>query len=102
MGLTIRSKFMSEEILKKRRQIIEKEKLHIQDELSKEEFENLYSKYGSGFDEKDFAWAFFDIDEAKFYNLEKRKIKKASILSYEYVSNEEFANIRDQDRKSVV
>ena len=26
MGLTIRSKFMSEEILKKRRQIIEKEK----------------------------------------------------------------------------
>ena len=32
---------MSEEILKKRRQIIEKEKLHIQDELSKEEFENL-------------------------------------------------------------
>jgi len=100
MGLTIRSKFMSEEILKKRRQIIEKEKLHIQDELSKEEFENLYSKYGSGFDEKDFAWAFFDIDEAKFYNLEKRKIKKASILSYEYVSNEEFANIRDQVIKS--
>ena len=64
-----------------------KDFLDILDAHNQEEFENLYSKYGSGFDEKDFAWAFFDIDEAKFYNLEKRKIKKASILSYEYVSN---------------
>ncbi len=96
MEATIKSKFVSEEILEKRKQMIKKEKLHIQEGLFKEKFENLYNKYGLGFSEKDFAWAFLDIDETNYYNLEKMKNIRTIILSYEYISNEEFEYIRKQ------
>ena len=82
MEATIKSKFVSEEILEKRKQMIKKEKLHIQEGLFKEKFENLYNKYGLGFSEKDFAWAFLDIDETNYYNLEKMKNIRTIILSY--------------------
>ena len=45
MEATIKSKFVSEEILEKRKQMIKKEKLQIQEGLFKEKFENLYNKY---------------------------------------------------------
>lgn len=96
MEITLKSKFMSEEILEKRKYMIEKEKLHIQEELSKDDVKNLYNKYGKGFDEKDFAWAFLDIDELRYSNIEKGKTVKTPVLSYEYVSNDEFENIRNQ------
>ena len=38
MELSVRSKFMSEEVLEKRRQMIETEKLHINDKITKETF----------------------------------------------------------------
>lgn len=96
MEATIISKFVSEEILEKRKQMIKNEKLHIQDRLSQEKFKNLYNKYGLRFSEKDFAWSFLDIDEINYYNLEKRKNIMTTILSYEYISNEEFEYIRKQ------
>ena len=80
METAIRSKFASKEILEKRKQMIKKEKLHIKDELSKYEFENLYNMYGSGFSKKNFAWSFLDIDEVKYNNFQKEKITSTTIL----------------------
>lgn len=96
MEVTIKSKFASEEILEKRRQMINNEKLHIKDEISKKTFKNLYKKYGQGFDEIDFAWGFLDIDQLRYSNIESGKTEKTPILVYEYVSNEEFENIRNE------
>lgn len=96
MEVTIKSKFMSKEILEKRKQMIENENLHIKDKLSKEAFKTLYKKYGSGFIERDFAGFFLDIDEVRYYNLDTEKSAETIILSYEYISNEEFEIIRNQ------
>lgn len=94
MELSIKSKFMSEEILEKRRQMIENENLHIKEKITMEAFKELYSKYGAGMNEKDFAWAFLDIDELRYYNIEKGRVQEPLILAYEYVSDEEFETIR--------
>lgn len=99
MELTIKSKFASEEILEKRRQMIKNEKLHIKDEISMETLKNLYREYGQGFDEIDFAWAFLDIDQLRYTNIKSGKTEKTAILVYEYVSNEEFENIRNEVTK---
>lgn len=100
MELSVRSKFMSEEVLEKRRQMIENEKLHINDKITKEVFQRLYSKYGGNLIEKDFACFFLDINEASYDKLKKGKTLEAVILIYEYISNEEFQTMRENVIKS--
>lgn len=96
MKLSLKSKFKSAEIVDKRRQMIENEHLHIKQTIPKSKFKSLYQKYGSSLSEKDFAWAFLDMDEIKYTNLENEKTTESTILSYEYVSDEEFETIRKQ------
>jgi len=96
MELSIRSKFMSEEVLEKRRRMIETEKLHINDKITEEVFQRLYSKYGKGLDEKDFAYSFLDINDINYSRLKRGKNSETVILSYEYISNEEFKAIREK------
>lgn len=94
MNLFIQNKFRTSEILGKRIEMIKKEKLHIKDGISYERFLELYEKYGQGLEEKDFAYAFLDIDDLKYENLSKGKSSQTTILAREYVSNEEFQAIR--------
>lgn len=94
MEISLQNKYKTREILAKRREIIEKEKLHIKELIDAEEFLRLYNKYGNGFEQKEFAYAFFDIDNAKYDPFMKGK--KVSILSSEYVSKEEFRSIREK------
>ena len=94
MELSLQSKYKRREILAKRREIIEKEKLHIKDLIDAEEFSRLYSIYGSEFEQKEFAYAFLDIDNARYDTLIRGK--KVSILSREYVPKEEFKSIREK------
>ena len=94
MELSLQSKYKRREILAKRREIIEKEKLHIKDLIDPEEFSRLYSIYGSEFEQKEFAYAFLDIDNARYDTLIRGK--KVSILSREYIPKEEFKSIREK------
>ena len=86
MELSVRSKFVSEEVLEKRRQMIENEKLHINDKITKEVFQRLYNKYGGNLIEKDFACFFLDISDVSYGRLKRGKSLEIVILSYEYVS----------------
>ena len=94
MELSLQSKYKSKEILARRREMIEKEKLHIKEGISYERFKQLYSKYGEGLEEKEFAYAFLDIDEIKYSNISTGQNSQTAILFKQYVSNEEFKNIR--------
>lgn len=58
MGFSLKSKYKSNEILQRRTEMINKEKLHIKDGISYERFLNLYNKYGEGFDEKNLHMLF--------------------------------------------
>ena len=58
------------------------------------DFRKLYNKYGEGLEEKDFAYAFLDIDDLKHATLVNGKSSQTTILAREYVSNEEFQEIR--------
>lgn len=94
MRLFLQSKFRTPEISTKRTEMIKKEKLHIKDGISYERFQELYNKYGEGLEEKDFAYAFLDIDDLKHATLVNGKSSQTTILAREYVSNEEFQEIR--------
>lgn len=96
MKLSAKSRLMSEDILQRRKQMIETEGLQINGKITKEIFKDLYSKYGSGLDERDFAWAFLDIDELRYYNIEKGKTLEPLVLIYEYVSDNEFSELRNR------
>ncbi|MCI8309756.1 MAG: hypothetical protein HFJ45_06180 [Clostridia bacterium] len=93
MQLSLRSKYRSKEILARRQKMIEKEKLHIKDKISYERLKELYNKYGEGLEEKEFAYAFLDLDEVKYNNV-SNKNSQTTILSMQYVSNEELKSIR--------
>lgn len=95
MKLSLRSKWMSEEILAQRKQMIKSEKLHIKDKITIQEFKNLYKKYGLALEEKDFAWAFLDVNEINHEKLAKGKVLECTILSYEYIAEDEFKTIRE-------
>lgn len=94
MELSLQSKLRTSEILNKRSEMIKKEKLHINDGINYERFQELYNKYGNGLEEKAFAYAFLDIDDLKYANLVKGQSSQTAILAREYVSNEDFQTIR--------
>lgn len=96
MELSLKSKFKSEAILERRRKVILDKKLHIKDMITYENFENLYMEYGYGFTREEFAQVILDIEDVKYQNLRKGKNTETTILSREYVSNEEFEKIRDR------
>lgn len=77
-----------------RQQMICKESLHIDEEISLEQFNKLYQKYSNGISKEEFARCFLDIDYKANYNLQKGYIKKTGILSREKVSFSEFPAIQ--------
>ncbi len=82
--------------LKQRQRMIQEENLHIAQEISKEQFQKLYKKYGMGLEQTQFARCFLDIDYDSCYNLREGKIKKARILSKEYVPYQEFLKVQQK------
>ena len=93
MELSLQSKYKSKQILARRNEMIEAEKLHIKDKIGLEQFKKLYIKYGNELEEKEFAYAFLDIDDIKYTILARGKNSETTILSKQYIPKEE-------DRKS--
>ena len=62
MELSLQSKTNLKSVYKLRERFIEEEKLHINDKIDYEKFQELYEKYGEDFTEKEFAKYFLDID----------------------------------------
>lgn len=94
MEVSVQSKFKSDKILAKRREMLEKEKLHIKEKISYDTFLDLYNKYGEGLDDVEFAYAFLDVDDVAFKNLRSGKNAEMIILSREYISDKELWQIR--------
>ncbi len=67
MELSLQSKTNLKSVYKLRERFIEEEKLHINDKIDYEKFQELYEKYGEDFTEKEFAKYFLDIDNLKHY-----------------------------------
>lgn len=81
-----------------RQRMIANEGLHISDNIDYSTFLNLYSKYGKGIDEKDFAKYVLDIPATKHYPLKSGKVKNTPILLREYVSPKEIQKMREEVR----
>lgn len=74
------------ELKNAREEMIEKESLHINDLVDYNQFLNLYSKYGNGLKEDEFADVFLDLLKTDYYNLKKNRCK---ILKKEVVDEKE-------------
>lgn len=96
MELSLQSKYKSKQILARRNEMIEAEKLHIKDKIGLEQFKKLYIKYGNELEEKEFAYAFLDIDDIKYTILARGKNSETTILSKQYIPKEEFERIREE------
>ena len=98
MKLCLQSKHNYKNTHEKREEIIYKESLHINDELSYERFLELFEKYGEGLEEREFAKYCLDIPTRKYYDFQKGKCKSASILCKEWISEEDIESIIDRVR----
>ncbi len=96
MELSLQSKTNLKSVYKLRERFIEEEKLHINDKIDYEKFQELYEKYGEDFTEKEFAKYFLDIDNLKHYGIQSGKNKETPILTREYISDEEIENIKEK------
>ncbi len=76
-----------------RDEMIKSEELHIHDLVDYSQFLNLYSKYGNGFSEEEFAKAFLDLLKTDLFSLKKNRCK---ILKREYISEYEIALLKLQ------
>lgn len=83
----------------RRNNLIRTEKLHIEDDITKSQFLELYKKYGNGFSDQEFAKYFLDIPTMKAYYLLCGKIKTTPILTLEYISPQKIEEIRNEVRK---
>lgn len=95
MELSLQSKMNLKVVFEKRENMINNEKLHINEKMDYQKFLELYKKYGGELTEKEFAKYFLDIDTKKLYALQAEKIKEVCILNREYVSDEEINEIRN-------
>lgn len=80
----------------KRANLIKNEKLHIGDDITQQQFLELFKKYGEGFSDQEFAKYFLDIPTMKCYYLWCGKIKTTPILTLEYVSPQKIEEIRNK------
>ena len=69
-----------------REEMIKKESLHINDLVDYNQFLDLYSKYGNGLKEDEFADVFLDLLKTDYYSLKKNRCK---ILKKEVVDEKE-------------
>ena len=75
-----------------RQEMIEKEKLHINDSINYEEFLELYNEYGKGLSQEDFARIYLDISIDSYYNIKNKK--RGSILKQEEIEDEYICRIK--------
>jgi len=69
------------EIRKRQNAIILGSKLHIDDTITKEQFENLYTQYGKGLSESEFAIKILQIPQARFNRLKNGRNLDTRVLS---------------------
>lgn len=82
--MSLQRKINLEKIYPQRNKMISEYKLHIQDSISYEKFKELYSKYGNGLVEEEFAKYFLDIDWRSYYNLQRGYRETSTILERQY------------------
>lgn len=74
-----------------REEMIKKESLHINDLVDYNQFLDLYSKYGNGLKEDEFADVFLDLLKTDYYSLKKNRCK---ILKKEVVEEKEVEHLK--------
>ncbi len=94
MKLSLQSKITYQSTHNKRRFMIRKENLHIEDEIEYSRFQKLYEEYGNGLTQKEFAKYFLDIDYASYYRLQAGIRGTSTILTREFYQEEELEEIR--------
>ena len=75
-----------------RQEMIEKEKLHINDSINYEKFLELYNEYGKELSQEDFARIYLDISISNYYNLKSKK--EIKILKEEEIEDEYICRIK--------
>ena len=96
MELSLQRKVNAKKIFARREEMIYRERLHMDDEISYEQFCKLYEKYGKDMNEKDFARYFLDLYYEEHYTLQIGKVKKSRILTQEFVTEQEIVAIRNR------
>ena len=94
MKLSLQRKVSLKTTFYQREKMIKQENLHISDEISLEQFQNLYRKYGNDIGQKEFARCFLDMSYDSCYKLLKGKIKGISILAREFILEQELLDIK--------
>lgn len=85
MNISLESKFRTGEILDRRNEMIKNENLKSSSKMKYDKFLELYEKYGEGFEEKFFAYAFLDIEEARYVSSYIKKGSPTIVLSRQNV-----------------
>lgn len=80
------------ELRKLKEIMIRKERLHINESVEYSRFLSLYSTYGNGLAEDEFADIFLDISKTEYYDLKKRS--RSRILKKEVVSDQEIESMK--------
>lgn len=94
MELSLQRKVNAKKVFHRRKEMIDRENLHIDDDISYEQFSKLYEKYGKDMDEKDFARYFFDLYYEEWYKFQSGKIRKSRVLTREFVTEQEILEIK--------
>ena len=76
-----------------RQRIIREFKLHIQDEMTYDQFKSIYDKYGDDIKDSDFARVIFDVDYIQFQKVKRGDHRTMRILSFEYYTENDFWRI---------
>ena len=79
-----------------RKIIIREFKLHIQDEMTYDQFKSIYDKYGNDIKDSDFARVIFDVDYIQFQKVKRGDHRTMRILSFEYYTENDFWRIRKE------
>lgn len=84
------------EIRKRQNEIILREKMHIDDTITLEQFEKLYKQYGEGISEKDFANKVLQIPQSRYIRLKSGKNAYTTVLSLYLYNIESVGKLRER------
>lgn len=84
------------EIRKRQNEIILREKLHIDDTITLEQFEKLYKQYGEGISEKEFANKVLQIPQSRYIRLKSGKNAYTTVLSLYLYNIESVGRLRER------
>lgn len=95
-GVIFKNPLDKEKIARIKIKVIKESGLHIDDEISKEEFYEIYEKFGEDLEESVFARKVLEIPYGSFNSLKRGKSKKNYVFSRYSVNPNDICNLREK------